>query len=463
MAVRILPVAVLLLFAALTEAVAGPPAATPAKTKRPAKLVQAVYPVADLVVPVDEDASAKTLEDRLIRLITDTVAPTTWSESGGRAKVEYYPLGMALVVRQTPAVQQQVADLLASLRRLQDVEVGVEVRIVSVPESFFERLSVDLDSGPGKPRTIHHLDKDGVERIGIDFGPDRNEKAGASNPVFLNDIQVFLFLEAIQGDQRANVIQAPKLTVLNGQRSGFEAIEQQGFVTGVHMVETAGQAVACPKSESFTAGLRLAVQPTVSADRRFVRLGLKVSQSSLDATVPLFPVVTPVTPADGGKPGKPVTFTQFVQQPKLSTLAVERTLLIPDGGTVLLNGGKRVREARNEFGPPVLSKVPYVNRLFKNVGVGREVEHLLVMVTPRIIVPEEEEARKKGTAAEEQEAPPPPRRQVAYPAEGPVAELLEAYHQACADGRLDEAQKLAGMALARDPACFSNPRGGRER
>ncbi len=41
---------------------------------------------------------------------------------------------------------------------------------------------------------------------------------------------------------------------------------------------------------------------------------------------------------------------------------------------------------------PILSKMPYINRLFKNVGIGRETQSLMMMVTPRIIIQEEEEA-----------------------------------------------------------------------
>ena len=47
----------------------------------------------------------------------------------------------------------------------------------------------------------------------------------------------------------------------------------------------------------------------------------------------------------------------------------------------------------NEFGVPILSKIPYLNRLFKNVGIGRETQSLMMMVTPRIIIQEEEEAK----------------------------------------------------------------------
>ena len=42
---------------------------------------------------------------------------------------------------------------------------------------------------------------------------------------------------------------------------------------------------------------------------------------------------------------------------------------------------------------PLLSKVPYINRLFRNVGIGRETDSLMMMVTPRIIIQEEEEER----------------------------------------------------------------------
>ena len=58
-----------------------------------------------------------------------------------------------------------------------------------------------------------------------------------------------------------------------------------------------------------------------------------------------------------------------------------------------MGGIKRLAEGRSEFGVPLLSKVPYINRLFRNVGIGRETESLMMMVTPRIIIQEEEEER----------------------------------------------------------------------
>ena len=66
---------------------------------------------------------------------------------------------------------------------------------------------------------------------------------------------------------------------------------------------------------------------------------------------------------------------------------------IPDQLDVSTLRRKRLTESRNEVGVPLLSKVPYVNRLFRNVSIGRETNSLMMMVTPRIIIQEEEEER----------------------------------------------------------------------
>ena len=87
-----------------------------------------------------------------------------------------------------------------------------------------------------------------------------------------------------------------------------------------------------------------------------------------------------------------------MQLPTFQFVSVVTTVSVPDGGTVLLGGIKRLSEGRNERGIPILSKLPYINRLFKNVGIGRQADSLMMMVTPRIIIQEEEE-EKLGISA----------------------------------------------------------------
>ena len=111
--------------------------------------------------------------------------------------------------------------------------------------------------------------------------------------------------------------------------------------------------------------------------------------------MPLFPITTFITPIfEGGAVGQPVPFTQFLQQPMFNTIEREHHGERAGRRHGALGGLKRLSEGRNEFGPPILSKIPYIDRLFKNVGYGRETESLLMMVTPRIIINEEEEQRQ---------------------------------------------------------------------
>src|SRR5207237_5427781 len=72
---------------------------------------------------------------------------------------------------------------------------------------------------------------------------------------FLNDIQVFMFMEAAQGDRRVNVMQAPKLTLFNGQTATLATVDTQFFVTNVAVVSVNGQIVFVPTNSPLPAGV----------------------------------------------------------------------------------------------------------------------------------------------------------------------------------------------------------------
>jgi type II secretory pathway component GspD/PulD (secretin) len=390
----------------------------------------------------------KTIEDLLIKLITSTIKPETWSDMGGAGTIEYYPLGMALVINQTPDIQEQVAELLQALRRLQDMEVTVEVRFITLDESFYERIGMDFQmnivtgnsgsqfasniiSQSFKPAGFNNVFEPShfitgllpggsavpgayttdlnVPIVNSSFGPAIPPFGGFPNTLntdgglslglaFLSDIQVFLFMEAAQADRRTNVMQAPKLTLFNGQTSSLTIGTQQFFVTNLSVFQVNGQVIFSPANTPFPLNLSMTINAVVSADRRYVRMSLPVNLTNLASpTAALFPITTFITPVfENGAQGQPVPFTAYLQQPSFTNVSVNTTVNVPDGGTVVLGGLKTLREGRNEFGPPILSKLPYVNRLFKNVGYGREAESLLIMVTPRIIINEEEETRATG-------------------------------------------------------------------
>lgn len=368
--------------------------------------------------------------DTLIELITSTIAPDSWEEVGGPGAIEEFRTNLSLVISQTQDVHDQIADLLEQLRRLQDLQVTIEVRFITLRDDFYERMGVDFefdvdDNVTNLPRddsgnsvTIG-LDPDGTPTADFDisftqgsfnattpafggFAPDTAANIGFA---ILSDIEAFFLLQAAQGDDRSNVLQAPKVTLFNGQIASVSDTSQRPFVTSLVPVVGDFAAAQQPVIVVLSEGTSLSVQAVVSSDRRFVRLTLVPFFSQI-GDVEEFTFQGKTTTNSGTNvldpDGNPTNTRDEVQRsvegttvqlPTFAFTTVSTTVSVPDGGTVLLGGIKRLREARSEVGVPMLSKIPYLNRLFKNVAIGRETQSLMLMVTPRIIIQEEEEEK----------------------------------------------------------------------
>jgi len=435
----------------------------------------------------------------LIELIQNTVAPQTWNTVGGQGAIQQFATNLSIVVSQTQEVHEEIADLLEQLRRLQDLQVTIEVRFIRLNDTFFERIGVDFDfniqtgvhtplnmtaiptqsnsslnpsslglqTAPGSHSQTIGLDNTGSPGVARgsstlggttaggttagqtqsqtapsyfslpfrqnSFGsatvpslpglPDPSTSAANFGFAILSDIEAYFLIQAAQGNTRSNVMQAPKVTLFNGQNAFISDTTQRPFVTSVVPVVGDFAAAQQPVITVLSEGTAVNVQAVVSSDRRFVRLTLvpffsqigRVEQFQFEGTRSTKSKssdektgLSGDANAGGGLQAgletqakadrEEETFSRgtTIQLPEFIFTTVTTTVSVPDGGTVLLGGIKRLREGRNEFGVPILSKIPYVNRLFKNVGMGRTTDSLMLMVTPRIIIQEEEEDKLLG-------------------------------------------------------------------
>lgn len=387
-----------------------------------------------------KERTKEQMAEVLKELIQNTIRKDSWESMGGQGNIQYFPMGMALVISQPQDVQEEVALLLATLRRLQDLQVSVELRAVLVSETFFERIGVDFDMNLRTPTSRREPDlvagnfvpapfiNRTADRLGglisgltsagtltPDLNiPIRNSTFNFTTPqfggyqpeagltlglAFLSDIQVFMFLEAVQGDRRAHIMQAPKLTVFNGQIATIGGLMIRPQVTGVQPAALGnGQLVMIPQITAMPFGLTMTVQPVVSPDRRFIRLNVTPQlaagiQDPAGAIVIAVPGTVPGTFDGGGvQPFFANNPLNVIINPTQANLQIANTTVnVPDGGTVLLGGFKFLAEERSEYGPPVLSKIPYISRLFRNVGWSRDGSTLIYLVTARVIMVEEEE------------------------------------------------------------------------
>jgi general secretion pathway protein D len=393
--------------------------------------------------------------DSLIDLIVSTVATETWAENGGgEAEIRPFPTNLSLVISQTQAVHEEIADLLEQLRRLQDLQVTIEVRFIRLNDNFFERIGVDFDvnindktinnanisiGANGQPQfeTPNRSATVGVTQqasgdlptftADLDV-PFRQGSFGVATPQFggfdpasaatfgfaiLSDIEAYFLIQATQGSSRTNLLNAPKVTLFNGQQAFVSDTSQTPFVISVIPVVGEFAAAQQPVIVVLSEGTLMTIQAVVSDDRRHVRMTVVPFFSTIgDVQEFTFEGSTTTSSSsastDDDEDGNNETEEEAdnvvrsgttVQLPTFQFVSVTTTVSVPDGGTVLLGGIKRLNEGRREFGVPLLSKVPYVNRLFRNVGIGRTTDSLMMMVTPRIIIQEEEE-EKLGIAAE---------------------------------------------------------------
>ncbi|MEZ6133911.1 MAG: hypothetical protein R3C53_03265 [Pirellulaceae bacterium] len=377
----------------------------------------------------------------LIDLIQNTTDLDTWDINGGNSTIRPYPANLSLVISAPQTTHEKIADLLDSLRRLQDLQVTIEVKFITLNDNFFERLGVDFDLKiDDNVRQLPNDDQGPSAVVGLSTGSTAanpfpltadfdialsQESFGNTVPAFggfvadagaslgfaiLSDLEMFFFMNAAQGDQRTNVLQAPRVTMFDGQQASINDTVSRPFVTSLIPVVADFAVAQQPVIVVLNEGTVLNVQATVSPDKRFVRLTLNPSFSQIDRVDTFTFEGSRTTRTNSTRTGdnildaagnvtssddddEQVISGTTVQQPSFAQTSVSTTVSVPDGGTILLGGIKRMREGRLERGVPILSKIPYVNRLFKNTAIGRETSTLMMTVTPRIIIQEEEEQK----------------------------------------------------------------------
>ena len=390
------------------------------------------------ITPGGQGGAAMADFDTLMQLIKDTIQPDSWDDLGGAGTITPFPGNLSLVVSATQQVHEEIRDLLDQLRKSQDLQVTIEVRMITLTDNFFERIGVDFDfeiddnvdpsqiQDDSGSSVMFGMDSQGPT-VDLDMVFDQNDAYNSAIPMFgaydagtaaqfgfaiLSDIEVFFLLEVAQGDTRSNVLTAPKVTLFNGQTASVSDLSQRPFVTGLSPVVGDFAVAHQPIIVVLGEGTTMSVQAVVSNDKRFVRLTMvpffsrigQVEEFTFDGETTTSSGETVLDP-DGNPINRDnaVTTTRgtTVQLPTFNFTSVSTTVSVPDGGTVLLGGIKRLAEGRSERGVPILAQLPYVSRLFKNVGIGRDTESLMMMVTPRIIIQEEEEKRQTGINADD--------------------------------------------------------------
>jgi general secretion pathway protein D len=205
---------------------------------------------------------------------------------------------------------------------------------------------------------------------------------------FLDDIQVDFLVKATQANRRSVSLTAPRLTFTNGQTSNIYVATQVSFVSDLTPVVSESAVGFDPQLDVINEGVRLLVDGTISADRRYVTLNVDASVARIERFEN-----RAITAVAGGQLVNSASTQSFIQLPTTTVTRVQTTVTVPDQGTILLGGQRVVTEGEVETGVPVLSKIPIINRLFSNRTETKEEQTLLILIKPTILIQNEEETK----------------------------------------------------------------------
>ncbi len=175
------------------------------------------------------------------------------------------------------------------------------------------------------------------------FGAKAGWPGAVGNEKFCTPDELKKALEAVSADKRVRVQTGPNMTMFDGGMGHFRIGEVRA-VPGTAIHKTGNLEVV--GYQTLESGIQLECMPTISADGRSIQLKMKSG---------------------------------------VNALTCESTLMLPAGHSAIGLVGKEQIEVRTQTRVPVLSKVPYLDRLFKTTAIGIGEQEIYQIVTARII------------------------------------------------------------------------------
>lgn len=344
-----------------------------------------------------------------------------------------------------------VREILKNIRNYSSILVSVETRFLLVTEDFIQDIGIDMrglnaddfekaillssfpnppftffsrdvarivPTSPGQPLLPPEIKKEpsaGVFRESHDLRARlenimaddhvvrtlfRNilEPAGGLTLQYtlLGNTQVRAILRAVERDRRVKTLLGQNIIAHNGERVYFRNINKLRYIAKITDSGAIGQPMLTIDPDETVDGVFLDVRPVVDNDRKYIRLELEPQVVSLIPPPPdikkiEFVAATTTTVAGQAPSEAGGVIKRFIETPEREFQELKTSIVIPDGGTVLLGGltGRVEGTAREEV--PVLSRIPIVGTLFSRKIKGYQRRILIILVTAKIIVPEENE------------------------------------------------------------------------
>ncbi len=311
-----------------------------------------------------------------------------------------------IIVRDTAQVHAEIKTMLERLD-VEPAQVFIDVKFVTTTNDDLLNLGVDYgDNGPQVgfsgsqiPITFpFNLGSGGFEdelianvdpNDGLQSGPfvsGNQSDTLIPSTIFgaLDFTQVFATFRAFQRDTNTEVVQAPKLTTLDGEEATIfvgetiryaEARSEQGQAGGLQLtVQEAG-------GSPVEIGFQLLVIPHVIPGTDKMTMEVIPKETSLSGTgdSALAPSGFDIfTVGSGGSAGS-------IALPRVRSSTIVTSMLVKSGQTVVVGGLTTDVVFEQESRIPFLGAIPILGQLFKHREKNSERRTLLVFITPIVV------------------------------------------------------------------------------
>ena len=380
------------------------------------------------------NAQNKKIITKLEKRIEKSVHRKSWRHYGGTGTIHSFD-GL-LFVTQTPNIQDKVHRLLTEFREAYAVEISISARFLVVNTGFLNDFgfswslnfpstvtstsvpSTSSSSGAATTTTVPtgansamfgnsigplaignntaSLTTPTATGVGANVANNFSQSALSLGGSILSNYQLSLLLQATQLSKNSTTLTAPRITLISGETATFDVFGEQAYVAEEIGGQTAsglgGIVTTAPTlvPSYLMTGVFLTVSAAVTPGHRYVIMNLSPSLIS-EQNLQTFNV----TGQQLNGASTPTT-AGFIQLPSIQTTMATTTVTVPDGGTLLIGGQRLAGETEVEAGVPVLSKIPFINRLFTNRSYVRDTGILLMLIRPTIIIHKEWEKKQFG-------------------------------------------------------------------
>jgi general secretion pathway protein D len=170
-------------------------------------------------------------------------------------------------------------------------------------------------------------------------------------------------IQALRSDDSSNIISTPSLITMNNEEAEVKVTQEIPLITGSYSNSTASVAGTTSPFQTIQreeVGTILKVTPHIN-EGDSVQLKIEQEDSS---------------------PGAKITDSADISTNKRS---IKTTVLIEDGGIIVLGGLMSDTVSQSEDRVPVLGAIPLLGNLFKSRSGSRQKKNLLVFIRPKIL------------------------------------------------------------------------------